>query len=196
MEFNAAERRIFAAIATTMVGEDAGSGSAEAVTPFLRELPKLDRRSLAVLLRFIEYGAPLLIGRLRRFTRLNPEQRAAIVRGWMESDLAPRRQAAASLKVLAMLGYYGRDAAWGDVGYDGPWLDRIEVPVLPAPDLRAHSGSQVAPAPGVTAGRSLRGDLELPAEVCVIGTGAAVRRWQPVSPNEASMWSPWRPAAI
>lgn len=187
MDFSASERRIFTAIATAMAGESAGEDVARAVSPFLRHLPKLDRQSLSVLLRIIEYGAPLLTGRPRRFTRLDPKEQEAVLRSWAESRLELRRQAAASLKALSMMGFYGREAAWGDVGYGGPWLGRNPMPVLPAPDLRAGSGitpAQTAPerpprparapalAPGITAGREMDRDLRIRAQVCVVGTGA------------------------
>lgn len=187
MDFSASERRIFTSIASTLVGESVDDGVVDAALPFIRRLRPLDRLLLRGLLRGIQYGAPLFTGRPRRFTGLSAEQREAYLRGWTESRLELRRQAVASLKALIMIAHYGREEAWDAVGYEGPWLGRMEVPVLPAPDLRpaeaaAHlsrprpqrkgeSPPSTLPA-GVIAARERAGDVTLRAQVCVIGTGA------------------------
>jgi hypothetical protein len=60
-----------------------------------------------------------------------------------------------------MLAYYGSDPGWKEAGYDGPWLGRVDVPVLSAPNIETEplhekSGilSPVRPLqkPGVTSG--------------------------------------------
>ncbi len=190
-EFSEAERRIFLSAAGALVGAPAGEDVADAVAPFVRRFRSADRRLLSVLLRAVEYGVPLLEGRARRLTTLEPAEREEYLRGWAESRLEVRRQGAAALKALAMLGFYGRDEAWPEVGYRGPWLGRTEIPILPAPDLLAGSdtpslktdtGSVATGArrprpaiglpPGITPGRDARSDLRIRAQVCVIGTGA------------------------
>lgn len=159
-DLSGAERRIFAAAAEAIIGEPVGDDVVDAALPFIRGLPAADRALLGLLLRMLEYGAPLRTG--RRLTRQSRDRRERYLRGWERSRLALRRQGLASLKALAALAYYGRDAAWGEVGYDGPWLGRVDVAVLAAPDLAA----------GVVRGRELRSDLRLRAQACVIGTGA------------------------
>ncbi|MGI9179448.1 MAG: GMC family oxidoreductase N-terminal domain-containing protein [Longimicrobiaceae bacterium] len=186
-DFSAPERRIFAAVASAVVGAPAGEEVALAALPFLHHLPAGDRALLSLLLRTLEYGAPLLTGRPRRFTSLGAEAQQEVLESWAASRLGLQRQGAAALRALAMLAYYGREEGGVRVGYDGAWLGRVEVPVLPAPELRAarrlEAGSGASartsrprlasalPA-GVTRGRDLDRDLRIRAQVCVIGTGA------------------------
>ena len=143
------ERRVFLAVAGAIVDAPAGDDVAEAVIPFIRRLPRRERRMLRLLLRVIEYGAPLSIGRPARFSALAREERQRCLRAWSSSRLRFRRQGVAALKALAALAFYGRESAWGDVGYDGPWLGRVPVTVLPAPALEAppaEGGSSGTPA--------------------------------------------------
>ena len=183
------EKRIFTAVVAAAVGEPAGDDVAEAVAPFLGHLSRVDRLRLRALLLGLEYGAPLFRLRPGRFTSLPPAEREAYLASWARSRLAPRRQGAAVLRALASLAYYGRDAAWPDVGYDGPWLGRVEVPVVRASaweragsrTRRASQGARpggvaAASAPGLhsplTLGRECASDLHLRAEAVVVGLGA------------------------
>lgn len=146
------EKRIFTAVVAAAVGEPAGDDVADAAAPFLAYLSRVDRLRLRALLLGLEYGAPLFRLRPGRFTSLSPAEREAYLASWARSRLAPRRQGAAVLRALASLAYYGRDAAWPDVGYDGPWLGRVEVPVVRASAWeRAVSRTQGA-SPGARAG--------------------------------------------
>ncbi len=152
----------------------------DAAAPFLARLRSADHLLLRLLLRTLEAG-PLLSRRPRLFSQLPREEAEAYLRTWAESRLAARRRGIAALRALAMLAYYGRDQAWKEVGYDGPWLGRRDVPVLPAPDLRAAPRAApriprprlaVGIAQGSTAGRAVGRALRVRADVCVIGTGA------------------------
>lgn len=184
------ERRIFAAVVAAATGEPVGDDVADAVAPFLERLSRVDRLQLRALLLGLEYGAPLFRLRPGRFTSLSPAAREAYLASWAGSRLPARRQGAAVLKALAMLAFYGRDAAWPDVGYDGPWLGRVAVPVigrgaqtLPGvrpvtrpttlPDRRvAKEPAKPTATPGITLGRTLPSDLHLRAEAVVVGLGA------------------------
>lgn len=175
------EGRIFAAAAGAMVGREADERElATAAAPFLAPMSRGDRLLLKLFLFALEFSAPLSCGRVRRFTRLSLADRAKCLASWSHSRLKLRRQGVQALKVLAMLSYYGREEAWPQTGYGGPWLGRKDIAVLPAPDLRP----QTTPGPaasihragdlpaGVTAAGALGGDLRLRAEALVIGTGA------------------------
>ncbi|HEX7120246.1 MAG TPA: GMC family oxidoreductase [Longimicrobiales bacterium] len=178
------EKRIFTAVVGAATGEPAGADAADAVAPFLERLSRVDRFQLRALLLALEYGAPLLRLRPGRFTTLPPADREAYLAAWASSRLAPRRQGAAVLKALSMLAYYGRDAAWPAVGYDGPWLGRVDVPAVSRPSAPAAGSTsrraRSAPLPelgsgpvaGITLGRRVDADLRLRAEAVVIGIGA------------------------
>ena len=169
---SARERRTFIAIAETVAGAAAGPDVADAIDPFIRRMPRSDRRLLGVLLATMEHAAPAALLRLRRFSDLDPVRRESWIRSWADSAIPLRRQAAAALKALGALAFYGREEAWPEVGYDGPWLGRVEVPVHDAPDIRAPAPVGGAPRPGVTPARALTRPTALRARVCVVGTGA------------------------
>ena len=177
----ATERRILSAVIETVVGAPSTPEAVQAAESLISHLPGGDRRLLSLLLYGLEYGAPVFTLRPRRFTGLGPAARERYLNGWAESRIAARRQGVASLKSLAMLAHYGGAHAWDDVGYDGPWLGRVEVPVLPAPELAvaaaprpaATASRPSAPLPaGISFGRHAEGDLHVRAQACVIGTGA------------------------
>ncbi len=170
---NQRERRAFTAIAETVAGAAASTSPADAIDPFIRRMPAADRRLLSALLLGLEYGTPAALLRLRRFSGLDPVRREAWLRSWAESAIPLRRQGAAALKALGALAFYGREEAWPDVGYDGPWLGRVDVPVHDAPDLRAPPPARGRrPEPGVTSARDLSRGVRIRTKVCVIGTGA------------------------
>jgi choline dehydrogenase-like flavoprotein len=174
------ERRTFTAVTAALVGAPAPEAVCEAAAPFLARLRPADYLMLRLLLRMLEVG-PLLSARPRLLSQLPRQEAEAHLRSWAESRLAPRRRGIAALRALAMLAYYGRDPAWKEVGYDGPWLGRRLVEVLPEPDLRTVvPAAPRTPRPrlavgldhGITQGRLVDRDLRIRADVCVIGTGA------------------------
>jgi choline dehydrogenase-like flavoprotein len=170
VESPSGEQRILAAAVEAVLGVEEGAPAARAVQPMLDRLAAPDRLQLSLLLQGLEYGAPLLAGRAGRFSRLARDRREEILRAWSESRLPMRRQAVSALRAIASFGYYGREEAWAEVGYDGPWLGRVDVAVHPAPPIpRAawngdHGG--VVPAGSIPEGAVLR------TRVCVVGTGA------------------------
>lgn len=164
------ERDAFRAAASGLLGLEVDPHGWEAVTPLLRQLSIPDRRMLRLLLYAFEGAAPLLRGEIRRLSSLQAAQREQVMDEWLNSDLEIRRRAAAALKPLAALAHYGRASAGQEIGYDGPWLKRVAVPVLPAPKLPQSDGH--VQTPGILEGRYASGDLTLSAKVCVIGTGA------------------------
>ena len=83
-----------------------------------------------MMLRVVEHGTHLFDLKPRRFTRLSPAEQDAYLRGWMESTLGARRVIFRALKTLAALGYYAQTSSFADVGYDGPWLGRVDASSL------------------------------------------------------------------
>lgn len=94
----------------------------------LANLPPTSQSQARLMLRVVEHGTHLFDLKPRRFTRLTPAEQDAYLRGWMESTLGARRVIFRALKTLAALGYYAQSASFAAIGYDGPWLDRIDAP--------------------------------------------------------------------
>ena len=175
------ELRILAAVIETLIGAKPREGAAEAAIKLISRLAAADRRLLSLLLFGLEYGAPFMTGRLHRFTQLNADARESYLLRWSNSRIAAQRQGVAALKALAMLAHYGGDAAWAEIGYDGPWLGRVDVPVLPPPYLEGSDAHENARTPlrtstrqpaGISLGRHVAADLHLRVQACVVGTGA------------------------
>jgi hypothetical protein len=79
------------------------------------------------MLRVVEHGTHLFDLKPKRFTRLSAAEQDAYLRGWMESSLGARRIVFRALKTLAALGYYAQPTSWEGIGYDGPWLGRVDA---------------------------------------------------------------------
>jgi hypothetical protein len=93
----------------------------------LAELPPTSQGQARLMLRVVEHGTHLFDLKPRRFTRLSPADQDAYLRGWMESTLGARRVIFRALKTLASLGYYAQTSSFAGVGYDGPWLGRVDA---------------------------------------------------------------------
>ncbi len=97
------------------------------VDGYLSALPEADRRDLIRLLTYVEHVAPLLEGRLRRFSQLPAEAQDRVLRGLESSSSDLLRAGFQALKALAFMALYRREDIWPSLGYAGPvvlWEDR------------------------------------------------------------------------
>lgn len=137
---SAAERKTLSALAEALVapGEQAvtglpsvdQAGVVDFLDRLLPELPEEVQRKFPLLLWGMEHGARLLSFTGRPFTRLAGADRTAFLTGFAESRFEIRRLAFRALKNLVMLAYYQADATWPGIGYEGPWVGRVEPPQL------------------------------------------------------------------
>lgn len=97
------------------------------IDDLLADLPGTSQGQARLMLRVVEHGTHLFDLKVKRFTRLSPEEQDAYLEGWMRSTLGARRVIFRALKTLAAFGYYGQDEAWEAIGYDGPWLGLVEA---------------------------------------------------------------------
>ena len=77
-----------------------------------------------LLLKIFEYGAPLLGGDLRIFTKMSPAAQDRYLAQWETSSAAFKRMGFQALKRAVLAAYYGSEPGWTAVGYRGPWLER------------------------------------------------------------------------
>ncbi|HVO25101.1 MAG TPA: gluconate 2-dehydrogenase subunit 3 family protein [Candidatus Margulisiibacteriota bacterium] len=82
---------------------------------------------LRTMLRVFEHGTYLFDLRRKRFTRLTAAEQDQYLAGWMNSTLGVRRVVFRALKLLVAAGFYREPRAWTPIGYDGPWLGRIDA---------------------------------------------------------------------
>ncbi len=82
---------------------------------------------LRTMLRVFEHGTYLFDLRRKRFTRLTAAEQDQYLAGWMNSTLGVRRVVFRALKLLVATGFYREPRAWTRIGYDGPWLGRVDA---------------------------------------------------------------------
>lgn len=115
-------RPVFRAVARTVVPEarrldDAAWAELEAVVEdALSDRPPPMRRQLRILLRAVEWAPVLRWG--RRFTFLDHDRRRRLLAALQDAPALLLRRGFWGLRTLAFMGYYGRDAARREIGYD------------------------------------------------------------------------------
>ncbi len=141
--------------------------------------------------------AVLFNGSYDRFESLDGSRQDAILRKWEESSLGLRRTVMQAFRKLILSTYYAMPEAHAEIGFRGPLYSReTEVewegalngvssddePIARAiaADIRTvhqHMAQDAANAservpPGVTQFCDVSGDINISADVCVVGTGA------------------------
>lgn len=128
------ERRVFTAAATAALDvPEFGTASLAAADRVVRWLPAGRRRMLRAFLVLLEFGGPGLRLRRSRFSSLSRSAAADLLAAWSEARPPGLRRGVAGLRALAALAHYGTETSWAGIGYDGPWLGRVDVDTLPAP---------------------------------------------------------------
>ena len=91
---------------------------------YLAGLPPADRRDVGNLIGFIEHGAPLLIGRLERFTALEATAQDDVLRALETHALGRLRGGFNVLKAVSYMALYEQDSSWPAIDYPGPLVPR------------------------------------------------------------------------
>lgn len=99
------------------------------------------QRQLRTMLRVFEHGTYLFDLRRKRFTRLTASRQDEYLAGWMNSTLGVRRVVFRALKLLVAAGFYGEPRAWTHIGYDGPWIGRVDASARLSPEPAAPLSS-------------------------------------------------------
>jgi hypothetical protein len=111
----------FRAVVSTIVPEaaalDAGGWQSleSLVEGLVNERPENLRRQLRLFLRMIEWLPVLRFG--RRFTALGAGQRTRVLAWLQDHPVTLVRVGFWGLRTMALLGYYGRPEAAGEIGY-------------------------------------------------------------------------------
>jgi hypothetical protein len=70
---------------------------------------------------------PWLAGSWKPFTQMTPQEQDSYLNNWMTSSLGVKRQAFVGLNRLVQMVYFMDPRSWPDIGYDGPWVGRLDV---------------------------------------------------------------------
>jgi Gluconate 2-dehydrogenase subunit 3 len=125
--FNPQTKMTFSAVAACVVPAEPGSPGADSPASLriadraIAERPERDRRLLGTFLLAVEALPRLRHG--RGFSRLRREQQEAFLRFLENSWFGKLRQGFFGVKTFALLGYYGQDETWRELGYPGPRSD-------------------------------------------------------------------------
>lgn len=78
------------------------------------------------LLALIEQGTKYFLYSWRPFSELPAPEQQEYLHGWESSRFSFRRQAFQALRMMALFFFYSQDATWKAIGYDGPWVSKLE----------------------------------------------------------------------
>jgi len=133
------ERQLLA-VAATFVEDGVGDFPVVAATATGARLQELLGQLSAGEVRLLHLGgraldlrAALRFGRC--FHRLDIVRRRRVLAALADSTVGPFRRLHQVLKQLTQLAYFMDEGTWGAIGYDGPWLGRIDVTVASPPAL-------------------------------------------------------------
>lgn len=87
----------------------------EIVDTALGARPEAMQRQLALFLKILWWAPVMRYG--RPFGGLAPRRQDGVLRWFQESPVQKIRQGLWGLKTLVFMGYYGRVAAWEEIGY-------------------------------------------------------------------------------
>ena len=107
--FTEVEHDILKSVCAYMVGVSADTAldtSVIVIDTFVQQLPKTLRRQLRFGLHLFQWGPPLFIGKLCRFTQLGPRDAVRYIEGWAKSRFKVRRRLFRGLRDSAFLGFY------------------------------------------------------------------------------------------
>ena len=107
--FTEVEHDILKSVCAYMVGVTADTAldtSVIVIDTFVQQLPKALRRQLRFGLHLFQWGPPLFIGKLCRFTQLDPRDAVRYIEGWAKSRFKVRRRLFRGLRDIAFLGFY------------------------------------------------------------------------------------------
>lgn len=113
-----------AAVRILGLPDDEREGIGVFIDGLLADLPPTSQAQARLMLRVVEHGTHLFDLKPKRFTRLSAADQDRYLEGWMRSTLGARRIIFRALKTLAALGWYAQEAAFEEIGYDGPWIGR------------------------------------------------------------------------
>lgn len=110
---------------SALTAETAGPSVADAVEDYARAAGALG--AFRWLLRGLELS-PFLLPPLwlRRFSKLDLDDRVRVLKAWEDSRFWPRRQALAALKLVTLTHVYGRPEVLRAIGYQDP-LERVPL---------------------------------------------------------------------
>lgn len=133
--FNAKEYAIINAAARVYVGADPAEEGVDVAAFFdhyARNFAPWLLDQIKQGLALFEHGPLLFNFSLKTFTQMDEAAQADYAAGWKRSSLVFRRGLNLAIRNICMAGYYLQTPTWKTLGYAGPWIGRVKVPVVAA----------------------------------------------------------------
>ncbi len=99
----------------------AGARAAKELDAFLATDGADQVAELSLALTLLEMAPGGLLD-VRRFSALPRDEARDLLESWATSPVGVRRQIHSALRKAARFIWFDRPEAWGDLGYDGPWV--------------------------------------------------------------------------
>ena len=121
---SAARRTLVKAFEAILPSLEDAEIAADGVDGFLAEGDPVPAGQLWMALVLLEHTGGLGPLQIHRFSRLDLEQRRAVLAAWQTSAIGLQRQVFAAVRKAAIFSHYSRPETWDALGYDGPWVRR------------------------------------------------------------------------
>lgn len=111
-----------------------GGEGLDAVEALAETLGYVDEERQALIVdlpRVFDQLSRVLVPTGEAWSALEPAERERALADWERSPLGFRRSIYQALRQLLLFHAHSDPAAWPTVGYPGPWLGRLELPVHP-----------------------------------------------------------------
>jgi hypothetical protein len=130
--FDAGDARILEALALLVYGPGAERFGVTAAMQGTLGFMAPDKQELVVSLPgLFNQLSRVLVPTVSAWIDLGPRDQRRVYEDWLHSDLAFRRAVAQGLRQLILAHIYTQPEAWEEIGYPGPWLGRLSLPVHP-----------------------------------------------------------------
>jgi hypothetical protein len=130
--FSASDADVLRQVLSVLYGD--GADGIDVVAKLERTLTYIDPDRHATILALpglLDQLSRVLVPTFSAWHALSPEDQARALLDWQDSSLAFRRAVYAGLRLLLLSLAYTDASTWTEIGYPGPWIGRIEVPVHP-----------------------------------------------------------------
>lgn len=130
--FDDGDRLVIEELALVVYGPGAESfGVAAAIQGTLGFMAPDKQELVASLPGLFNQLSRVLVPSISTFVDLGPAEKRRTFEDWLHSDLEFRRAVAQGLRQLILAHIYAQPASWAEIGYPGPWLGRLSLPVRP-----------------------------------------------------------------
>lgn len=132
--YNAKEYAILNAAARIYIGTDPASEGIDVAAfsdKYSRNFAPWLLDQIKQALALLEHAPLLFSFTFKTFTQMDEAAQIAYINGWRDSSLPFRRGLNFAIRNISLGSYYLQSATWKAIGYKGPRIGVVDVPVVP-----------------------------------------------------------------